>query len=226
MPVLSRESRLFLALERPPLRLYASAALWAIQMSRPVRPSNLIRSRVRDATEAKRNLGWVGAQDAELHYPKGEIKNKVDVTVPITRGDAVILRRWAVDLRPRYALIDGTEESVYLIPGKAKPRHVKDFVRLPSGCVAVSTLAEIWSAGTDIIGIEMTPHMCRHAVATLVLAVEPGNFAKVASILGDEEATVRKHYGRDSGKAAAATMRQVLLEAHPQIFKHLRRALS
>lgn len=225
-PVLSAEGLRILGRQRPALRLYAGAALWVIQMSRPVRPSNLIRSRVRDAPEAKRNLGWIGETDAEIGYPKGEIKNDVAVTVPVTRDDATILRRWVCELRPRYALIDGVEDSVYLIPGRATPRHVKDFVRLPSGCVAVSTLAEIWAAATDIIGVGMTPHMCRHAVATLVLAVEPGNFAKAAAILGDTEATVRKHYGRDSGKAAAATMRQVLLEAHPQMFKQLRGALK
>ena len=47
-------------------------------------------------------------------------------------------------------------------------------------------------------------HMCRHAVATLVLAMEPGNFAKAASILGITEATVRKHYGHEDGQRASA----------------------
>lgn len=57
--------------------------------------------------------------------------------------------------------------------------------------------------GDGRIGLGISPHACRHAVATLILAVEPGNFAKAASVLGDTEETVRKHYGRDSGEQAA-----------------------
>ena len=73
-----------------------------------------------------------------------------------------------------------------------------------------------------IIGINLTPHEPRHSVATLILAIEPGNFAKVASVLGDTEETARRHYGRDSGEAAAREVRAALKLRHPAIFRKLK----
>lgn len=69
----------------------------------------------------------------------------------------------------------------------------------------------------------MHPHMCRHAIATLVLALEPGNYAKAASVLGITEGTVRKHYGHEDGQRASAEVRKALLAHHPDKFKLLRR---
>ena len=106
--------------------------------------------------------------------------------------------------------------------GEAKPRLKKREVDLPHGCVAPSTMSEIWDEGAQIIGIDLTPHEARHAVATLTLAVEPGNFAKVGSILGDTEETARKHYGRDSGEAAAREVRAVLKKRHPEMFRKMK----
>lgn len=57
----------------------------------------------------------------------------------------------------------------------------------------------------------------------LVLASESGNYAKAASILGDTEETVRKHYGCDSGRAAAAEVRQALLAHDPDPLKKMNR---
>jgi hypothetical protein len=116
--------------------------------------------------------------------------------------------------------------SCYLIPGEASPRLLKDDVVLPAGCIAPSTLSEIWDEGCRIIGLAMDPHMCRHAVATLVLAMEPGNYAKAASILGITEATVREHYGHEDGQRASAEVRKALLAEHPDMFKLLRRRVA
>jgi len=68
--------------------------------------------------------------------------------------------------------------------------------------------------------------MARHAVATLILAIEPGNFAKVAAVLGDTEDTVRRHYGRDSGFSAGQTLRAALLLRHPDLFSTLKRRIA
>ena len=80
--------------------------------------------------------------------------------------------------------------------------------------------------GTAVVGLDLNPHQARHAVATLVLAIHPGNFALVAAILGDTEETVRRHYGRDSGERAAIQMREVLLAKHPAIFRQLKKRIA
>jgi integrase len=89
-----------------------------------------------------------------------------------------------------------------------------------------ATMAEIWALGDERIGLGISPHECRHAIATLILAVEPGNFAKAAAVLGDDEETVRRHYGRDSGEQAAKAVRSALLARHPDVFKRMKGRLS
>lgn len=201
------------------LRLYASAVMFAIQMSRPVRSGNLIKARLRSTLETRGHLVRLKSGGAELHFPRGEVKNDRPVIVAIRGGDAAILARWVDHLRPRLIKLRGLDDNPYLFPGASLPRLLKDGVVLPKGCLSPSTFAEIWQAGAEVIGIDMTPHMARHAVATLILAMEPGNYAKAASVLGDAEATVRKHYGLDSGEAAAKAVRGALLRAHPDLFR-------
>jgi predicted ArsR family transcriptional regulator len=59
----------------------------------------------------------------------------------------------------------------------------------------------------------------RHAIATLVLALEPGNYGKAAAVLGITAATVRRHYGHEEGKRAAAEVRKALLAEYPDIVR-------
>jgi hypothetical protein len=58
----------------------------------------------------------------------------------------------------------------------------------------------------------------------LCLAVNPGDFATVSSILGNTEDVARRHYGKDSGEAAAKVVRAALLAHHPDIFKRMKGA--
>lgn len=206
------------------LRLYASAVMFAVQLSRPMRTSNLSRIRHRSCETAKGNLTWIkpGAH-AELRFSPGEIKNVRSVTVHMVGGDAEILWRWMSDLRWRYLALRGIEDSVYIFPGEALPRLQKRGVDLPRGCLAPSSVDEIWDDGAAQIGIALHPHMARHSVATLILAMEPGNFKKCGSVLGIHADTVEKHYGRDSGAAAAMAVRKALLAQHSDIFNILKR---
>lgn len=59
-------------------------------------------------------------------------------------------------------------------------------------------------------------------MATLILSLHPGNFALVASVLGDTEDTVRRHYGQDDGALAAQAVREALLARHPAALKKFR----
>jgi len=209
------------------LRLYAAAVLFAVQVSRPLRTSNLIRLRYRSTREAPGHITWVRKRThAELRFFPGEIKNDREVTVHLLGDEAKILWTWLHDFRPRYLELRGLSDTPYVIPGEAHPRLVKSGMALPQGCLAPSTIAEIWRDGADIIGIDMTPHQSRHAVATLILAIEPGNFAKAAAVLGDTEETVRRHYGRDSGAEAAKQVRAALKSQHPGIFAKMKRRVS
>ena len=206
------------------LRIYIAAALLALQMSRPVRPENLIRLRLRATEHARGNMKWLPEGNRlRVQFAKGEVKNHRLVGVPVSGRDAEILRRWQSGLRPRYLKLRGIGDSAYLFPGEARPRMLPEHLDLPAGCLSVSSFAEIWNDGMAHLGLRLTPHMCRHAVATLTLAVHPGNFGLAAAILADAEDTVRKHYGQDSGEAAAQSIRAHLLGTYPDLFRQLTR---
>ena len=61
---------------------------------------------------------------------------------------------------------------------------------MPTGCLSPASQVELWALGERRLGIGLAPHQYRHALATLMLAVDSGNWARVASLLGDSEATV------------------------------------
>lgn len=204
------------------LRLYATAVAFAVQVSRPVRTSNIIRLRHRIAGNIPGNLDWLSkGKHARLTFKEKEVKNAKVITVHLEGDEARILWKWLTEYRAKYLELKKLEDTAYIIPGAAKPRLQKREVNLPRGCVAPSTMAEIWDDGARIIGIDLTPHEARHSVATLILALEPGNFAEVASVLGDTEETVRKHYGRDSGEGAAREVRAALKKRHPEMFRKM-----
>ena len=209
------------------LRLFAAAVQHAIQASRPLRTSNLIALRHRGSREIGGNITWIEkGKHAELRFLKGEIKNDQAVTVHVLGEDAQILWDWIEVHRKRFLELRSLPDSAYVFPGTARPRFVKDAIKMPAGCMAPATMAEVWALGDERIGLGISPHACRHAIATLILAVEPGNFAKAAAVLGDTEETVRRHYGRDSGEQAAKSVRAALLSRHPDIFKQMKRKLA
>jgi integrase len=88
--------------------------------------------------------------------------------------------------------------------------------------MSVAAIMELWDLGDRQLGLGLTPHQCRHALATLMLAVRPGDFANVASVLANTEQVARRHYGKDSGEAAAVAVRESLLAQHPDIFARMK----
>ncbi|WIV50285.1 site-specific integrase [Marivivens sp. LCG002] len=204
------------------LRLFAVAALYAIQLCRPLRTRNLITLRYRAADQLPTNLRWLKeAKSAEIYFPAFEIKNNRPVRISITGKDAKILWDWQKVHRRRFIELTNLEDGPYLFPGSATPRLQRNGSDLPAGTMSPSAFGELWAKGDRVIGLGLTPHSCRHAVATLILAHEPGNYAKAAAVLADSEDTVRKHYGKDSGEAAAQSVRRLLLAEYPNIFKKI-----
>ena len=209
--------------EERALRLFAVAAAYAIQVSRPLRPGNLFTSRISGADKCPRNVHWIEDRAfAEIRFVAGEVKNRNALTVEVVGRDAEILWDWQMVHRPRLAKLRGLERSPYLFPGKAMPRLRKAGLRLPTGAMSAAAIGELWDLGDRHLGLGLTPHQCRHATGTLMLAVDPGNFASVASVLANTEAVARAHYAKDSGEAAAAAVREALLAHHPDIFKRLK----
>ena len=212
------------AAEDQALRLYAAAVLFAVQLSRPLRTGNLFGIRIRETADCARNLSWrTEGRHAEIRFAAGEVKNGVAVRMHVVGADAAILWRWVTEHRPRLVDLRGLGASPYLLPGTARPRFAASHRPMPPGCLSPASQLELWAQGERRLGLGLTPHQCRHAVATLMLALEPGNFARVASVLGDTEDTVRRHYGKDSGEAAAAAVRAALQAKHPDLWKKLKR---
>lgn len=211
-----------LALERA-LRLSACAAAYAIQVSRALRPANLFMVLRKGTPGHQRNLTWIADREhAEIRFSGGEVKNGQVVIVNVLGEDARILWQWETVHRPELMKLRGIESSPYLFPGTAAPRLRKSALNLPDGCMSVASIMELWDLGDRQLGLGLTPHQCRHALATLMLAVRPGDFANVASVLANTEDVARRHYGKDSGEAAAVAVRESLLAHHPDLFARMK----
>ncbi|WP_370286233.1 site-specific integrase [Pseudooceanicola nanhaiensis] len=206
------------------LRLSACAAAYAIQVSRALRPANLFMTRSKATPGCPRNLTWIVEKEhAEIRFTSGEVKNGETVIVQVRGDDARILWEWERVHRPALMKLRGIDASPYLFPGTAAPRLRKAALKLPIGCMSVASIMELWDLGDRQLGLGLTPHQCRHALATLMLAVRPGDFATVASVLANTEQVARRHYGKDSGEAAAVAVRESLLAHHPDIFARMKR---
>ena len=208
------------------LRRSACAAAYAIQVSRPLRPANLFMTRRTATPGCKRNLTWiVDGEHAEIRFSGGEVKNGQTLIVNVHGDDARILWEWDRIHRPALMELRGMKASPYLFPGTASPRLRKSALNLPAGCMSVAATMELWDLGDRQLGLGLTPHQCRHAAATLMLAVDPGNFSSVASVLANTEEVAKRHYGKDSGEAAAVAVRESLLAHHPDIFARMKKRI-
>lgn len=209
--------------EEKALRLFATAAARAIQVSRPLRAKNLFYARIRATEKCARNINWVvEGRHAEIRFAGDEVKNGVPLVVTVSDADAAALWDWQTVHRPRFLEMRGLDDTPYLFPGTATPRLQSHRAPLPPGCMSISALGELWDLGERRLGLGLTPHQCRHATATLMLAVNPGAYGAVASVLGNTEDVARAHYGKDSGEQAAAAVRASLLANHPDIFKRMK----
>ena len=212
------------------LRKFAGAAAYALQMSRPMRPECLRHARIASRGDAHANLVRTAPGEAVLtfRFAPWEIKNDRWVTVEAVGDDAEILREWIETWRPRMIELRKLDpQNVYLFPAKAQPKFEEgDPIVLPRGSYSTSAFLELWRDASNVLGVHETPHRMRHVVALLILAIRPGDYAFVSTVLGNQEKTAREHYGRDDGQAAAREARAAMLAAHPDLFNQLTRRLS
>ncbi|UTH47584.1 hypothetical protein KBW81_12795 [Loktanella salsilacus] len=215
------------ARELTALRKFAGGVAYGLQMSRPMRTACLRNARIASLGDAHSNLLRTASGDKHFtfRFAPWEIKNSRSVTVDVVGTDAEILCEWIEAWRPRMIeLQDLDERNIYLFPGAALPKADEgNPIILPRGSYSPSAFLELWLDASSILGVHITPHRMRHVVALLILAVRPGNYDFVSTVLGNNEATARKHYGRDDGQAAAREARAALLAEHPDLFSQLNR---
>ncbi|WP_230374331.1 hypothetical protein [Pontivivens ytuae] len=210
------------------LRQYGAAVAAAMQLSRPLRPSCLRLTRIASREEVPANLIRTPAPRKaprfEFRYESWETKTERAVTLDVASRDAQILKTWLELHRPRFIELTGRgHDNVYLFPGEGCPRRDSgDPVRLPSGVYAPSSFLALWRAGASVVGLDVTPHRMRHVVAILVLALRPGAYGLVSTILCNTEEVARRHYGRDDGKAVSQALRDALLAHHPDLLRRHR----
>tara|TARA_B100002049_G_scaffold126596_1_gene93632 strand:+ start:3087 stop:5060 length:1974 start_codon:yes stop_codon:yes gene_type:complete len=212
------------------LRMFAGAAAYAVQMSRPMRPECLRHGRIASCGDAHSNLVRTapGEKLFTFRFAPWEIKNDRWVTVEVVGDDAEILREWIETWRPRMIELQQLDkDNVYLFPGAAQPKLEEgDPVVLPRGSYSPSAFLELWRDSSKVLGVHETPHRIRHVVALLILALRPGDYAFVSTVLGNTPKVAEKHYGRDDGQAAAREARAAMLAAHPDLFNQLTKRLS
>jgi len=212
------------------LRMFAGAAAYAVQMSRPMRPECLRHGRITSRGDVHSNLVCTapGEKVFTFRFAPWEIKNDRWVTVEVVGDDAEILREWIETWRPRMIELQKLDkDNVYLFPGAAQPKLEEgDPVVLPRGSYSPSAFLELWRDSSKVLGVHETPHRMRHVVALLILALRPGDYAFVSTVLGNTPDVAEKHYGRDDGQAAAREARAAMLAAHPDLFNQLTRRLS
>ncbi|SEB06491.1 hypothetical protein [Rubrimonas cliftonensis] len=165
------------------MRLAIVAAAMAITTRLPLRVSNLI-GLVLGGPDQQLFLPDRRRAPARIMLPATVVKNDkaidADLLDTSTFSPAQILRWFVKDVRPRLAAeydIDPDADD-RLFPGLTYGRYLRLFVR---------TMAEL--------GLSMTPHRCRHALASILLAIDPNTIRQVAELLGDCLATVDRHYG-------------------------------
>jgi hypothetical protein len=76
-------------------------------------------------------------------------------------------------------------------------KHIAPHLRNPKclfGGLSCQRLGSIWRTITLEAGVPMTPHQVRHALATVMANQPKADYAIIAALLGDTEATVRKNY--------------------------------
>lgn len=157
-----------------------AAAIWT---SLPLRISTLLRLTYGDA-EA----------DIQLH---GSRKGLILTTPPEIVKNKYSHRYITLTAKPGGDPHEIVSWFVTTVRPKLLESHLAPNLRRPDllfGGISYSRLSSIWREVTLDNGVPMTPHQVRHGLATM-MANEPGaDFAIIAALLGDTEATVRRNY--------------------------------
>jgi hypothetical protein len=145
-----------------------------------------------------------------VSIPGKQVKNKRKLEFSLPPDCEKIVRRFVEVYRPLLVTAHpygkNAADSDFLFPGTLVDRPMD-----------ASVFAHCFEVGIRSAGLGMTLHMCRHAIATLVLSKDPGRLIMVANWLGIHPGTVRDHYAFLDGTRAAEEgqkhMQELLREA-------------
>lgn len=151
-----------------------------------LRSGNLRQQRFR-GEEATLFLGDAAHKRGRISIPGKDVKNRRDLNCPLPPDCEAIVRRFLDAYRPLLVTAHpygkNAVDSDFLFPG-TRPDQPMD----------ASVFAHCFETGVTTAGLAMTQHMCRHAIATLILYEHPDRLMMVADWLGIDPRTVRKHY--------------------------------
>jgi len=166
------------------LRYAAAAAQMAILLrTMAVRRQNLRTLRFRGP--APTLVPPTGTSQPWLDIPPEEVKNERHLRAPVPQAAWRIIQRWLHIYRP--ILVDDhptghkAPDNEYLFPGQ-------------NGPISETQLERIFAFAVGSLGLGMSLHMARHAVAGLILHKYPNMIDAVADFLGDSRETVQKYY--------------------------------
>lgn len=187
------------------LHLCIAASIFAMQLSRPLRPKNLNElSEIDGGAQIQRDgagrLPW-------LCVPRSEVKNRALLDNPISARQWPVIELWLDEGRDKWcAHHDIPREAPQVYPGTTG----RAFSR--------ALFNRAWNRGCARVGIRgLTPHMMRHVCVTLLLARRPGAYGVAADLIGDDPKTLRRFYARGEGAAATQMFAEILEEISPAI---------
>jgi integrase len=196
------------------LHMLMAAAMWALQIGRPLRTKNL-NELTHQGSSPQINTPRSGEADPFMFITRSKVKNRRDIEGRIHPAYWKIVDDWIKLGRTKYIEIHkdrGFVDGEYLFPGA-------------KGALSRHAFNKVWNRSVRLLGIPgLTPHMMRHVVATLHLAVHPGDYAVVAALLCDSIRTVEKFYARGEGRGAADLFIATLAQLHPEVAALIKKA--
>lgn len=195
---------LFEAACREPVNAWARgqkqsvAVAIAILLAAPVRVLNLSR------IEIGRNLLRVGVDRGhryELYFSADEVKNSLELSMPLPAWVASMIDRYLEDGRPALTAV----ASSWLFPGS------------PGRPVTTSTMTGRLGAVTERhLGVRLTPHKFRHVAGALHLRDNPGQHEVVRRLLGHKNLNTTVDFYAGMEQSAATRHYSTTIEAHRQ----------
>lgn len=185
--LLARWPALALKQQMTCLRLGVFACQTAILLRAIALRSGNLRQQTFRGEDPTLFLGNSAHERGRISIPGKDVKNNRDLNCPLPPDCEKTVRRFIEAYRPLLITAHPygkfAADSDFLFPG-TRPDEPMD----------ASVFARCFEVGVTEAGLAMTLHMCRHAIATIILYEHPDRLIMVADWLGIDPGTVRKHY--------------------------------
>ena len=149
--------------------MQVAVAIRLLLVVAPVRIGTLVKTLVgTHMTGSQPGLGG----DVTLHYPKGLVKNNVDLNFVVDPDSVALVKEYLSEFRPRLKY----GEPQALFPG------------IKEGNKGEGTLAnQITQTIRDYVGLKFNVHLFRHLTAFLYLCKHPADYSAVQHALGHKQ---------------------------------------